>query len=512
MKFRVLAGALFVLGLARPASAAAVCYRLPFSNPDLADGWGSTCCGRTSPHRGVDFPQASGTPIPAVADGVIRRVPYSSCLGNVVVVQHADGMYSGYSHMLSGSPLGEGTTVTKGQTIGQVGNTGSCSYGSHLHLTMAPSLEGYASGTTVDPYAYITSHTTCNSTPRGAFDAAYCDGLSGWAQDPDSPGSAIDVHLYIGGPAGDPKAYGMSIKANLNRSDLCTAIGSCNHGFSVPPPLGFFDGVAREVYAYAIDSGGGGNPLLGTKTLKCAPPRLPVGRVRRYVPSPAVLAAWKISGAEIAKVADAEIDVVPLGPDLSASPQLVQIAGAPEVYVREYETLRHVTSPAVMDTWELNWGAIKTLPAADLAKDLRGATWTSMPFLVQRSDGKVYLLDSPPPLWAELVDETVPEEIAPGMIVEATFKLRNRGSMTWSSVMLAPTPRDVASPLCDSSWPSCTRATAVPKGVKPNDETSVTFAIHAPANEGTLKACFGLLTGTHWFSDPGQNGPADDVL
>ena len=78
--------------------------------------------------------------------------------------------------------------------------------------------------------------------------------------------------------------------------------------------------------------------------------------------------------------------------------------------------------------------------------------------------------------------------------------------------MLAPTPRDVASPLCDSSWPSCTRATAVPKGVQPNDETSVTVAIHAPANEGTLKACFGLLTGTHWFSDPGQNGPADDVL
>ncbi|HEY0881701.1 MAG TPA: M23 family metallopeptidase, partial [Archangium sp.] len=129
-------------------NAVAVCYRHPFPNPTLSDGWGSTCCGRTNPHRGLDYPQASGTNIPSIADGVVRQRVYNSCLGNIVVVEHEGGIFSAYSHMLSQSPLTEGTTVTKGQTVGRVGNTGTCSYGAHLHLTIAPRVDGYWVGTT----------------------------------------------------------------------------------------------------------------------------------------------------------------------------------------------------------------------------------------------------------------------------------------------------------------------------------------------------------------------------
>ena len=107
------------------SATASVCYRLPFSNPNLADGWGSTCCDRTNPHRGLDFPKPLGTAIPAVADGTVVVKTSTGCLGNVVVVRHADGLYSGYSHMQAQSSLATGTSVTKGQTIGRVGSTGT---------------------------------------------------------------------------------------------------------------------------------------------------------------------------------------------------------------------------------------------------------------------------------------------------------------------------------------------------------------------------------------------------
>jgi hypothetical protein len=293
------------------------CYRLPFSNPDLSDGWGSTCCGRTNPHRGVDFPRAPGTAIPSVADGVVRLKTYSSCLGNVVVIQHGDGMFSGYSHMIGGSPLAVGQSVSIGQTVGQVGNTGTCSFGAHLHLTMAPTLGGYASGTTVDPYAFIIARTTCNRAPRGAFDSATCEGISGWAQDPDVAASAIDTHVYIGGAAGSPGATGFNLRSDLYRSDLCSAIGSCSHGFSMPVPLNLFDGVSRPVFVYAIDSAGGGNTLLGEKRLQCANAPLPVFEAGLDVRN-----AWKLGLGDFAPIADATLDAIPLGPELSPKPAM----------------------------------------------------------------------------------------------------------------------------------------------------------------------------------------------
>ncbi len=168
---------LLVAVLSLPA--AAVCYQQPFGNPTLADGWGSTCCGRTNPHRGLDYPQAAGTPIPLIADGVVRLRTYSGCLGNVVVVEHDDGIFSGYSHLISASPVPEGTRVAKGQIIGRVGNTGTCSFGAHLHLTIAPTLGGYASGTTYDPNGFINARTTCAPPPcdrtAGLFTFS-CDG------------------------------------------------------------------------------------------------------------------------------------------------------------------------------------------------------------------------------------------------------------------------------------------------------------------------------------------------
>lgn len=508
---------LVVAAAPRAAFAEATCYRLPFNNPNLADGWGSTCCGRTSPHRGVDFPQPTNTPIPAIAKGIVRVKAYSSCLGNVVVVEHPDGMFSGYCHMNAQSTLAVGASIAQSDIVGKIGRTGTCATGPHLHLTMSPQQGGWASGTTVDPYKYIEAHQTCNQAPKGVFDAAGCDALTGWAQDPDAPTLPIDVHLYIGGPAGDANAYGMPLHANLVRNDLCVPLGSCNHGFSAPPPLSFFDGLSHPVYAYAIDAKGGPNTALGSKPLLCQALPIPmtrIGVVRRRVAGADVLAAWHVASAQIATLTDAMLAAVPLGPDLVATPALVTVAGDPMIYLREYETVRPIPTPSALQAWALDASTAKATTALELATDLRGADWTSTPFLAKGQTGDVYVIDAPPPLWAELVEDDIPTEMAAGATADVTLHFRNRGSLTWApgAVELAATPRNVASPLCDPTWPSCTRAGAFEDSVAPTTEATVKVRLRAPTEAGSVTTCFGLVTGTHWFSAPGANGPSDGEL
>lgn len=188
-----------LLATETPAYAAQVCYQLPFSNPDLADGWGSTA-GRSNPHRGVDFPQPGGTPIPAVADGVVRVTTFNGCLGNVIVLEHADGMFSGYAHLIAPSPLSVGAVVAKGETIGRVGTTGTCTTGNHLHLTMSPSVNGYYTGTTVDPYTYIQEHKVCDCDRSGGGLTFSCNGPNEGLRcvkvdEPQDPDSWSDNHL-----------------------------------------------------------------------------------------------------------------------------------------------------------------------------------------------------------------------------------------------------------------------------------------------------------------------------
>ncbi|PCC68527.1 Myxococcales GC_trans_RRR domain-containing protein/MYXO-CTERM domain-containing protein [Nannocystis exedens] len=397
---QVLARLAAVALVAAPAAAAhaAVCYQLPFPNPNLADGWGSTCCGRTSPHRGVDFPQASGTPIPAVADGVVALNQWSGCLGNVVVVQHADGMFSGYSHMVAASPLGVGTPVTKGQQVGQVGNTGSCSQGAHLHLTMAPAVNGVFQGTTVDPYAYIIERLECNLAPIGYLDETGCEHIVGWSQDPTAPDSVIPTHLYFDGPAGDPNAVGVAIDADVHRDDLCMAIGSCQHGFRMPTPLSVQDGQPHAVHAYGIDTQGGNNPELGSspRTLQCPPPRLT--GVRRRVASVDVLGAWQFSTfADMVTLSDAQVDVFELGIDIPAAPTLVRADdGSPEVWLLDGADLqrrRHVPDLAVAEAWHLQLDTAAVWPAAELLALQEAPPLRPRPTLVKGDGDAIWLLD-----------------------------------------------------------------------------------------------------------------------
>ena len=109
-----------------------------------------------SGHTGVDFACGSGTSVVAAKGGtvVISTALRSSSggyrsYGEYIVISHGDGTSTLYAHMLPGSrTVSEGTSVSQGQVIGQVGSTGN-STGPHLHF------EVRINGRCVNPTAYL---------------------------------------------------------------------------------------------------------------------------------------------------------------------------------------------------------------------------------------------------------------------------------------------------------------------------------------------------------------------
>jgi lysozyme len=114
----------------------------------------------------------------------------------------------------------------------------------------------------------------CVQVPRGSLDSAACTTIAGWAQDPNTPDAPAFVDLYFDGPAGSSTVTAsMRVAADGHRDDLCSALGSCDHAFSVPTPAALKDGRAHQVWAYAISTvGGSSNPLLGAapRSFRCA--------------------------------------------------------------------------------------------------------------------------------------------------------------------------------------------------------------------------------------------------
>ena len=88
-------------------------------------------------HTGIDFRAGFGTPIKAVADGVVLYAGNSGdWSGNHVAIRHAGGVTTMSSHM-SSMAVHAGQTVKAGQVIGYVGQTGRA-FGPHLHFELYP--------------------------------------------------------------------------------------------------------------------------------------------------------------------------------------------------------------------------------------------------------------------------------------------------------------------------------------------------------------------------------------
>jgi murein DD-endopeptidase MepM/ murein hydrolase activator NlpD len=88
--------------------------------------------GRNTFHTGVDLIAPPGSPVVAAAGGVVSTVASVSEYGNIVEVDHDNGLTTRYAH-LSRSGVKVGDVVMKGQVIAQVGSTGRVT-GPHLHF------------------------------------------------------------------------------------------------------------------------------------------------------------------------------------------------------------------------------------------------------------------------------------------------------------------------------------------------------------------------------------------
>jgi murein DD-endopeptidase MepM/ murein hydrolase activator NlpD len=102
-------------------------------------------------HTGLDFAAPSGTPIHAIANGVVVSASYDGAYGNKTVVLLDDGTELWYAHQTAFA-VHVGETVVGGQLIGYVGSTGNTT-GPHVHIEVRP-----GAGDPVDPYTAFIAH------------------------------------------------------------------------------------------------------------------------------------------------------------------------------------------------------------------------------------------------------------------------------------------------------------------------------------------------------------------
>ena len=91
--------------------------------------------GPSGHHGGTDIGVIVGTPVKATNRGRVVLARQLQVRGNMVIIDHGGGLFSGYAHM-STLNVAEGQMVEAGELIGMSGNTG-LSTGAHLHWEMS---------------------------------------------------------------------------------------------------------------------------------------------------------------------------------------------------------------------------------------------------------------------------------------------------------------------------------------------------------------------------------------
>ncbi|RRR99170.1 M23 family metallopeptidase [Glycomyces terrestris] len=99
-------------------------------------------------HNGVDFDAETGDPVYAAYPGTVKHAGWESGFGNLVVIDHGDGVETYYAHN-SALNVAPGDWVDAGAHIADAGNTGF-SFGSHVHF------EVHVDGQPVEPLGYLS--------------------------------------------------------------------------------------------------------------------------------------------------------------------------------------------------------------------------------------------------------------------------------------------------------------------------------------------------------------------
>lgn len=111
-------------------------------------------------HRGLDLRGPQGQPVLACADGRVALTGNLYFSGNVVYINHGEGVFTAYLH-LSEILVQNGENVRKGQVVGLVGATGRVT-GPHLHLSLL------VQGESVDPLPFLERNRVADAPTQGS--------------------------------------------------------------------------------------------------------------------------------------------------------------------------------------------------------------------------------------------------------------------------------------------------------------------------------------------------------
>lgn len=142
---------------------------------DPTYAYGSTANGVRDPHHGVEFLNKFGTPVHAAGDGIVIFAgpdkeaiysPWPNFYGNLVVIQHADNLYTLYAHLSKINVL-VSQSISVGEQIGEVGQSGTAT-GSHLHFEVRQG-NGSDYFATENPELWLVPNPGENGQPMGAI-------------------------------------------------------------------------------------------------------------------------------------------------------------------------------------------------------------------------------------------------------------------------------------------------------------------------------------------------------
>lgn len=135
----------------------AIIYVMPIKNFEVGQDFTNTSLvynetmNEWTTHQGVDFITQEMADVFACSDGTVESVKYSALEGNVVTINHDDGVKSVYKSLGQNVYVVAGDRVAAGDVIGQTSNSASSEArkGSHLHLEM------YRGDVAVNPFEYF---------------------------------------------------------------------------------------------------------------------------------------------------------------------------------------------------------------------------------------------------------------------------------------------------------------------------------------------------------------------
>jgi len=150
-------------GYVFPVLGAGISYTDDYGAPRAGTGW----------HQGTDLFGPTGTPLVAVADGVLSKVGVNTLGGNRLWLTDDRGNTYYYAHLSAFAPVAvDGARVRAGQVIGFLGNTGQAiTTPPHLHFEIHP-----GGGDSVNPYPYLLAWERSADVPRAYVAATVATG------------------------------------------------------------------------------------------------------------------------------------------------------------------------------------------------------------------------------------------------------------------------------------------------------------------------------------------------